>query len=116
MLIWPLLRKGAGGPWVTSAEATQMINRQDAVLLDVREPGEYAAGHIIGARNVPLAKLEEGAAELKKLKSKPVIAYCGDGNRASKALGALRRQGFENVANLTGGYAAWQQAGLPVER
>jgi rhodanese-related sulfurtransferase len=114
MLLWPLVRRSSGGPWVTTAEATHLINREDASIIDVRDPGEYGAGHIIGARNVPLARLEGG--ELPKRKDRPVIVYCDTGERAGKAIGALKKQGFERVVNLSGGLRAWQQAGLPVER
>ena len=114
MLLWPLVRRGAGGPWVTTAEATHLINREDASIVDVREPGEYASGHIIGAKNVPLARLEGG--EVPKRKDKPVIVYCDTGDRAGKAVAGLKKQGFERVVNLTGGLRAWQQAGLPVEK
>jgi rhodanese-related sulfurtransferase len=114
MLLWPLVRRSSGGPWVTTAEATHLINREDASIIDVRDPGEYGAGHIIGARNVPLARLEGG--ELPKRKDRPVIVYCDTGERAGKAIGALKKQGFERVVNLSGGLRAWQQAGLPVEK
>ncbi|HUK05132.1 MAG TPA: rhodanese-like domain-containing protein [Burkholderiales bacterium] len=116
MLLWPLLRKGAGGPWVNTLEATQLMNRDDALVVDLRAADEYAKGHILGARNVPLADLPRRAGELEKYKSKPVIVHCGDGNRAGGAVALLRRSGFANVVNLSGGYAAWQQAGLPVEK
>jgi rhodanese-related sulfurtransferase len=116
MLLWPLLRKGAGGPWVNTLQATQLMNRDDALVIDVRPAAEYAKGHILGARNIPAAELERRAAELDKFKAKPVIVSCGDGNRAGDAVALLRRSGFGNVVNLTGGYAAWQQAGLPVEK
>ena len=59
MLLWPLVRRTAGGPWVTPAQATHLINREDALVVDVREPGEYGAGHILGAKNVPLARMRE---------------------------------------------------------
>jgi rhodanese-related sulfurtransferase len=116
MLLWPLLRKGAGGPWVNTLQATQLMNRDDALVVDLRAADEFARGHILGARNVPLAELERRAGELEKFKSKPVIVHCGDGNRAGGAVAQLRRSGFANVVNLSGGYAAWQQAGLPVEK
>ncbi len=116
MLLWPLIRRGTGGPWATTLEATQMINRQDALVIDVREDGEYAKGHIVGARHIPLAQLETRAKELQKYKSKPVITCCETGNRSSAAIATLRKLGFENVYNLAGGYAGWQQAGLPVEK
>ncbi|MGA7986282.1 MAG: rhodanese-like domain-containing protein [Burkholderiales bacterium] len=116
MLLWPLIRRGTGGPWASTLEATQMINRQDAVVIDVREDVEYAKGHIVGARHIPLAQLEGRAKELQKYKSKPVITCCETGNRSSAAIATLRKLGFENVYNLAGGYAGWQQAGLPVEK
>jgi rhodanese-related sulfurtransferase len=114
MLLWPLVRRGTGGPWVTTSEATHLINREDALVVDVRDPGEYSTGHIIGARNVPVARLDD--TDLAKRKGKPVIVYCDTGERAGKAVAALKKQGFERVVNLTGGLSAWQQAGLPVEK
>ena len=116
MLIWPLVRRTTGGPWVNPARATELINREDALVLDVREPGEYGAGHILGAKNVPVARLDGGAAELAKRKDRPLIVYCDGSERSAKAAAALKRQGFTRVVNLSGGLAAWQQAGLPVEK
>ena len=115
MLLWPLFRRTAGGPWVNTSEATHLINREDALVLDVREPGEYGSGHILGAKNVPLSRLADGG-ELAKRKERPLIVYCEGGERASKAVAALRKQGHTRVVNLTGGLKAWQQAGLPVEK
>ena len=80
------------------------------------DASEYAAGHILGAKNVPLARIEEGANDLARRKEKPLVVYCDTGNRASKALGALKKQDFARVVNLSGGLGAWQQAGLPVEK
>jgi rhodanese-related sulfurtransferase len=116
MLLWPLLRRGAGGPWVSTLQATQLMNRDDALVIDVRPAAEYAKGHILGARNIPGPELARRAAELDKLKAKPVIVYCNAGNTSGGAVALLRRNGFGNVVNLAGGFAAWQQAGLPVER
>jgi rhodanese-related sulfurtransferase len=116
MLLWPFIRRGTGGPWASTLEATQMINRQDALVIDVREDAEYAKGHIVGARHIPLSQLEARAKELQKYKSKPVITCCETGNRSSSAIATLKKLGFENVYNLAGGYAGWQQAGLPVEK
>jgi rhodanese-related sulfurtransferase len=116
MLVWPLVRRGAGGPWVGTLQATQMINREDALVLDVREPAEYAKGHVLGSKNVPLGDVERRAAELDKHKAKPVIVVCESGNRSARAIEALRTRGFARVFNLSGGFGAWQQAGLPVEK
>ena len=115
MLLWPLVRRGTGGPWVNTAEATHLINREDAMVVDVREPAEYGAGHILGAKNVPLSRVGD-AAELARRKEKPLIVYCDSGDRASKALAVLKKQGFSRVVNLSGGLGGWQQAGLPVEK
>jgi len=115
MLIWPLLRR-AGGPSVSTLEATQLINRSDALIVDLRSAEDFAKGHILGAKNIPLADLEQRAAELDRHKARPLIVHCGDGNRAGGAVAKLRGKGFGSVHNLAGGYAAWQQAGLPVEK
>lgn len=116
MLLWPLVRRTTGGPWVNTTQATYLINREDALVVDVREPNEFAAGHVLGAKNLPLARLEAPGADLAKKKERPVIVYCDGGERSAKALATLKKQGFTRVANLSGGLGAWQQAGLPVEK
>jgi rhodanese-related sulfurtransferase len=116
MLVWPLVRRGAGGPSVNTLEATQMINRQDALVLDVREQAEFAQSHILNARGLPLSQIEARFGDIEKFKDKPVIVYCATGNRSSAAAAALRKHGFSNVFNLSGGFGAWQQAGLPVQK
>jgi rhodanese-related sulfurtransferase len=116
MLLWPLVRRSTGGPWVNPTQATQLINREDALVIDVRDPGEFAAGHVLGAKHLPLARLDPPGVDLAKRKDRPVIVYCDGGDRASKAAAALRKQGFTRVATLAGGIGAWQQAGLPVEK
>jgi rhodanese-related sulfurtransferase len=116
LLVWPYLRRFTGGPWVTPAQATLLINREDGAIIDVREPAEYAAGHALGAKNVPLARIAAAGADLAKRKDKPVIVYCETGERASKAAAALKQQGYARVASLSGGMKAWREAGLPVEK
>ena len=116
MLLWPLVRRSSGGPWVDTLMATQLINREDALVLDVREPAEFAGGHILGAKNVPLAQLKARASEFAKHKNKPVIVHCETGSRAGGAVGILGGEGFARVHNLAGGFGAWRQAGLPVQK
>jgi rhodanese-related sulfurtransferase len=116
MLLWPLVRRGTGGPWVSTLEATMLINQKDALVLDVREPGEFAQGHILNARGIPLGELEPRIKEIERYKAKSVICACATGNRSGDAAGILRKHGFTNVVNLRGGTAAWQQAGLPTEK
>ncbi len=116
MLVWPLMRRGAGGAAVNTLQATMMINKEDAMVLDVREPAEFNAGHILNARNIPLGELEKRAGELAKWKEKPIVVSCASGNRSASALGVLRKHGFTRAVNLSGGFAAWRAAGLPVGR
>ena len=116
LLLWPLVRRGAGGPWVSTLEATQLMNREDALVIDVRDADAYAKGHILGAKSVPIADLARRAGDLEKHKSKAVIVSCQNGDRSSGAAAALRRHGFSRVHPLSGGFAGWQQAGLPVEK
>jgi rhodanese-related sulfurtransferase len=116
MLLWPFMRRATGGPWVSTTQATHLINREDALVVDVREPNEFAAGHLLGAKSLPLPRLDAAGADLAKRKERPVIVYCDGGERSAKALAALKKQGFTRVASLSGGIAAWQQAGLPVEK
>jgi rhodanese-related sulfurtransferase len=117
MLLWPYVRRVGGGPSVSAAQATQLINREDALVFDVRDPGEYGTGHILGAKNLPLSRIQAAGSEIAaKRKDKPVIVYCDNGNRSTKAAAALRSQGYARVVNLSGGLGAWQQAGLPLER
>jgi rhodanese-related sulfurtransferase len=117
MLIWPFIARAyRPGAEVGALEAVQLINRRDAVVLDLRETGEYAAGHISNARHVPQAQLADRLKELEKYKARPVIVSCASGSRASAAAAQLRKQGFSEVFALRGGVAAWQQAGLPLEK
>jgi len=116
MLIWPAVRRGAGGASVSTLQATLLINQQNALVLDVREAAEYEKGHLLNARNIALGELEARAAEIEKYKAKPVIIVCETGNRSGRAAAALRRHGFEQVFTLGGGIGAWKQAGLPLEK
>jgi rhodanese-related sulfurtransferase len=116
MLVWPLVRRGAGGPSVNTLEATMLMNKKDSLVLDVRAADEFSQGHILNARNIPLDELEGRVKEIERYKDKPVIVACAVGSRSGGAAGLLRKHGFTNVVNLSGGIAAWRQAGLPTEK
>jgi rhodanese-related sulfurtransferase len=116
MLLWPVVRRGAGAGGMSPPQATLLINREDALVIDVREPAEFGKGHIINSRNVPMSQFEARAADLERYKKKPVIVTCEQGNRAGNAASMLRKRGFERVFTLLGGVSGWQQAGLPVEK
>ncbi len=106
----------AGGARVTTTEATTMINREDAQIIDIRDVAEFSTGHLMGAKNIPVAKFEERAADLEKMKGKPVIVCCETGIRSGMAVSALKKLGFERAVSLDGGVAAWAKAGLPVTK
>ncbi len=117
MLLWPLLvRPFRRANEVGTFEAVQLINRRDALVLDVRDTGEFAAGHIASARHIPEAQLAERVRELEKHKSRPIIVICRAGARAPAVSGMLRKRGFAEAFALRGGIAAWQQAGMPLEK
>ena len=117
MLIWPLVsRSFRQANEVGTFEAVQLINRRDALVLDVRAAGDYAAGHVAGAKHVPEAQLSERIKELEKYKSRPIIVSCGTGSRAPSVSDMLRKNGYAEAFALKGGIAAWQQASLPLEK
>jgi rhodanese-related sulfurtransferase len=116
MLAWPFVRRTTGGPRVSASDAVQLINKHDAVIVDIREPNEFAAGHILNSRNVPLKELDARVKEIARFKEKPVIVACDTGNRSGGGVAILKKLGFSQVYNLTGGLGAWQQAGLPTEK
>jgi rhodanese-related sulfurtransferase len=115
MLLWPLI----GGRFsrireVGATNATQLINRQNAVMLDLRDSKDYDSAHIPNALNIPLSQLSSRGGELAKLTSRPLIAYCERGNKSRSAASALSKLGFAEVYTLRGGVRAWVDAGLPV--
>jgi rhodanese-related sulfurtransferase len=113
MLIWPLVAGGTVSH-LTPAEATLLMNREDALVLDVRETGEWSTGHISGARHITLAQLDKRLSELDKFKEKPIIVVCASGNRSSSACGQLKKHGFGKVFSLGGGVSSWRDANLPL--
>jgi rhodanese-related sulfurtransferase len=117
MIVWPLVgRLMNRGQEVESTQAVQLINRRDAVVVDVRNADEYKAGHIMNARHIPEGELDNRMKELEKIKAKPIIVSCGRGNRSAAVAAKLRKLGFPEVLSLRGGVAAWQQASLPLEK
>lgn len=113
MLLWQTFR-GTGGNQVTPQEATLLLNREDAVVVDVRSGEEWATGHIAGARHMPLDQFDRRLTEIEKYKQRAVIVCCHSGMRSSGGCAKLKKSGFEKVHNLAGGVNAWRDAGLPL--
>ncbi len=114
MLIWSFIgAKLSGIEQADTLKATRLYN-DDALVLDVREDKEFAAGHIPKAKHIPLGQLAGRLNELDKFKNKPVLVTCRSGNRSARACGMLKKAGFETVYNHAGGIIAWERANLPV--
>ncbi|MES9844270.1 MAG: rhodanese-like domain-containing protein [Candidatus Sedimenticola sp. PURPLELP] len=110
------LMASSGKFTVQPAGATELINREDAVVVDVRPMNDFANGHIINALNIPTNALKNQLSQLEKDKDKPIIVACRSGAQSSAACRTLRKEGFEKVYNLHGGMLAWENAKLPVSR
>ncbi len=113
MLLWQTIR-GGGANSISITEATLLLNREEAVVVDVRETHEWSAGHIPDAKHIALGQLGKHLSELEKFKARPLIICCASGNRSTSACHTLKKAGFERVFNLSGGIGAWTDAGLPV--
>jgi len=98
------------------ADATTLINRNDAVVLDVRTDKEFNEGHIINSIHIPQADIKARIKELEKHKDKPIIVSCRSGQRSGQVCGTLKKQGFDNIYNLAGGVGAWQSANFPLTK
>ena len=101
---------------LTPAAAVQMMNNEDVVLLDVREPAEIVGGKIGKAIQIPSSSVAQRISELEKHKNKTLLVYDKTGARAGMACKELGKNGFEKVFSLNGGLAAWQEAHLPLSK
>ncbi|MEY4765724.1 MAG: hypothetical protein RI907_2397 [Pseudomonadota bacterium] len=115
MLLWQKFQEGDLSGAVSPALAVQLINREKAQVIDVCSPQEFAAGHVAGAKNVPLDQLGEGKG-LPSNKKIPLVVVCASGMRSKKAVAELQKLGYENAQSLAGGLKAWREANLPTEK
>jgi rhodanese-related sulfurtransferase len=113
-LLWPHLQRR--GDKVSSLQATQLINQGKTVIVDVRDPAEFAGGHLRDAKNIPLKELPKRLSELEKFKAKTVLTVCQAGTQSPKAASTLKKAGFNEVVSLNGGVAGWQAQGLPLAK
>ena len=115
LLFWPVI-KGAGAGGLSPTQAVQLMNRDKAVVIDVCEAEEFAAGPVVGSRNVPLNQLEDKLAAQVKNKTLPLILVCQTGARSGRALAIAKKLGYEQAQSMAGGLAAWRSANLPLEK
>ena len=107
---------GGGKSNIPPQLATQMINREDAVVVDVRPMADFNQGHIVNSINIPINSFKNQIKQLEKHKNKPVIVSCRSGSQSQAACRDLRKAGFEQTYNLRGGVMAWQSANLPLTK
>lgn len=116
LVVTEMKRTVLGFKDIPTDEAIRLINRQNAVVLDVREDAEFRQGHIINAVHIPLGLLDARINQMEKHKDKPVIVCCKAGQDSARAGVTLRKHGFNPVYKLGGGITAWKNANLPVEK
>jgi rhodanese-related sulfurtransferase len=116
LLAQNLLADVGGKGSVTPQQTTELINRRDAIVIDVRPIADFSKSHIINAINIPASKLQNQLTQLEKHKGVPIVMACRSGAQSSSACKTLIKNGFEEVYNLKGGIMAWESANLPVSR
>jgi rhodanese-related sulfurtransferase len=113
VMFYELRLRGQGATHVSAADAVRLINK-GALVIDVRKADEFAAGHIVNAKNVGLERLQQGEDAINKQKNKILLAVCTDGSNSGRAAGLLRKAGYENAFSLKGGVAGWKADNLPL--
>ena len=117
MLFWSIFGNRIRGiKEVNSAEALQLINHKNAIILDVRQESEYKSGHLLNANLIPLGNLAGRIGELERYRELPIVVVCRSGNRSASACATLGKLGFAQAYNLSGGVIAWQKSNLPLEK
>lgn len=112
----PAKRHFAGAKTITVIDVPRIMNHESASVIDVSDPADFKKGHIPNAKNFPVKNLSDDITRLEKLKKKPIIVTCRMGNQSNKALAFLRKNNFEQLYTLKGGFAAWQKENYPVEK
>lgn len=112
LLAMPRMREGGGD--LDPADAVQRINRDRALVVDVRSSEEFAGGHVVRSKNVPLEALEDQLPRIVKNRQRPLILVCSTGRRSGRAVAVVRKLGYEDVQSLTGGLKAWVSEDLPL--
>ena len=103
-----------GGRGVTAQQLVDMVNREKAVVVDVRDKKEFDAGHIVDAINIPFSALDTRLDELKKFRERPIVVTCKMGQHAGAAGKILHGAGFKQIKRLSGGIGTWKADGMPL--
>jgi|TARA_B110000305_G_scaffold230112_1_gene281909 rhodanese-related sulfurtransferase len=103
-----------GGDSINTNTLVNLVNRDNALILDVRDSKDFSAGHIVDALNIPFSNFDKRVGELDKFKDRPIIVVCKMGQHASGVGGKLKTLGFEKVHRLGGGMGEWSASSLPI--
>ncbi len=103
-----------GGAAITPSNLVNLVNREGAVIVDIRDNKDYGTGHIAGAVNMPFTSIDSRVGELEPYKEKPIVLVCKMGQHSGSIGRKLKAQGFEDVRRLSGGMAEWSANSLPV--
>lgn len=109
-----VLESRRGGQKISAQGAVSLINRDEAVVVDIRDRKEFGEGRITGSVNIPLNAIKSRASELKKFKDKQIIVADKMGQHSAMAVKQLKAEGYENVVRLNGGIADWKGSNLPL--
>lgn len=101
---------------IQPSEATHLINHKNAVLLDVRDEGQFKSGHIINAKHTPFAMLDDQIENYEEYKNAPLIVYCNNGQLSARACALLNKSGFHQLYKLAGGIMNWKNANFPLSK
>lgn len=112
MLFYHEMRKG--GQSISPQQLSDLVNRQGAVVVDIRDATEFRKGHITESKNIPFKDLAKRSNELQGFKDKPVIIVCKIGQHAGAASKQLKAEGFTQVYKLAGGLSEWTASNLPL--
>ena len=114
VIYYEYTRVASGLKALSPFAATKLLNGGEALFIDVRDDKEYKAGHITNAKHVPLSNMDKFMHELEKYKDKDVVIYCESGQRSQRAGAKLRKNGFTQLHQISGGLAEWEKANLPI--
>lgn len=115
VVIYEARTRATGALAISSQDLIRLMN-QGALVLDIRKPDEFAAGHVNGAKQLPSDQILTAGDHFKRWKDKPIVVYCQNGSLAAAAVRQLNAQGFMKAFSLRGGFAAWRTENLPVTK
>lgn len=110
------IKQRGGGAKLNPQQAVDLMNHEDAIVIDVRHPEAFREAHILNSKNIPSADLDDKMSSLNKYKQKALILIDEQGMQASKAASKLRKEGFEQIFFVSGGMMSWKADNLPLTK